>query len=538
MKRFNLILVTLLTVSAFVARSQALSDPSALQQAGKAKYDNKEYIVSAQLFAHAFALIEDRSAGSQRYSAAYNSACSWALAGKSDSAFRVLETAAAENNFGTYYNQLLEDADFLALHQDKRWILVCNQVKVSGDAIEKRKKQILSDLTDTTRRINHSLLTENLYWKKQMAMLSYKALRNKIRGFKAFAKAPATSWWTLYYLMANDTLRVPFLVHIPATYSPFQKTPLFVFLHGGVGRNRFSDPVDEVAMETPVLKRAEELGAIIIFPFADQKFNWLHHQLAFETLLKEIAQVKSNYNIDDNKVYIGGHSDGARGAFWYALNMRTPFAAYFGISYFPTSLTGNTLLGNLRNESPFYGISAIQDKGFNIKTVREMANYAQSMGANWKSFAVNGAHTLPYDQPDSVSFIYDTIIKRSRNPVPQTIQWETDDVRNGRCHWISIARLDTLAKAAGWQKVYNPTITSIRTGKAEVRNFNKNKSGMVIASISGNELFIKTSRVKELVIHVPDRWTDKYRFLKIHLNGRPVVKMNIGPDKEILLMNS
>lgn len=101
----------------------------------------------------------------------------------------------------------------------------------------------------------------------------------------------------------NDTLQVAYLVHIPRQYNARVKTPLYVFMHGGVGRTSFSSQLEEIQLEAPLLQRAFRQQAFVILPFACKSFNWLYHQQAFETIIEEISQAKGRYNIDDNKIY-------------------------------------------------------------------------------------------------------------------------------------------------------------------------------------------------------------------------------------------
>ncbi len=537
MKRFSCVCYFILSglLLLNIAYGQVKEDPSVLMQKGKEDYDHKQYLTSAKQYAKVVNLINDRDIGSSRYMAAYNSACSWALAGQPDSAFTVLNKIASEESFGMFYPQMLKDSDFNSLHNDKRWDHICAVVKRNDELISEKRRKFSANLNDTSKRINHTLLQDSSYWKKQAARLSVNELINKIKLFNSFPAAPEKNWWTLYRLNVNDTLQVSYLVHIPKNYDAHKKTPLYVFLHGGVGRQSFSDPINDIELEAPVLKRAFIENAFVILPFANKNFNWLYHQQAFESILKEIAQVKAFYDIDDNKVYIGGHSDGARGAFWFAVNQRTPFAAFFGLNYFPILLTGNTPLRNLRNEAPFEGISGRDDKGFNIKQVTQMVNYARLLGANWQNTPVQGEHGLPYDKPDSVFFLFDRVIRQIRNPIPQKIQWETDDTRNGQCYWLTITQLDTLQQAQTWQEAYNPTVTSLKTGKDEVRNLNKKKSRAVLAEIRGNHIYIKTSRVKQLEINIPKQWANQYKTMNIHINDKPAYTVSIRPNKTTII---
>jgi len=517
------------------ANAQLPLSASQLMQGGEAAYRNKEYSKSAGLYTAALRLLTDTTTGSARYTAAYNSACSSALAGQPDSAFAVLNQMLSEQSFGTFYPQMIKDSDFDPLHGDKRWQDACRIAGLNYTVLIKARDRKLADLVDPRKRVNYSLFSDSTYWSRQAIKLSVKGLTKKIVSFDRFPEVPRKDWWTLYHIKVNDTLTVPFLVHIPRHYNRNAKTPLYIFLHGGVGRTSISDPLDQVRLETPLLQLAFLDKGFVILPFASKTFNWLYHQQAFEIVLREIAKVKGFYNIDDNKVYIGGHSDGARGAFWFALNQRTPFASFFGLNYFPSLLTGNTPFRNLWNNAPFKGISGIEDKGFNIHQVTQIIDYARSSGANWQNFAVHGEHTLPYDTPDSARFLFDQVKAKIRNSIPKQLQWEADDVRNGRCYWINITQLDTLKDAATWHHPYNPVVTSLKTGKDEVRDLNKKKSGAVIAEVKGCDVYLKTSRIGQLRILVPEQWAEQYQTLNIHLNEQPVYRVRIHASNTTVL---
>lgn len=159
--------------------------------------------------------------------------------------------------------------------------------------------------------------------------------------------------------------------------------------------------------------------AFIIYPLGKKSFGWLYQQEAFETILREIKEIKSLYNIDDNKVYIGGHSNGGSGAFWFALNQPSPFAPSFGLNYLPEVYGSNTSIKNLNNTAPFYGISGIKDKTFPISIVSSIFDYQIVNGANWKNFIKEGDHELPFENRDSINFIFDTLATKTRNPFPK-----------------------------------------------------------------------------------------------------------------------
>lgn len=445
-----------------------------------------------------------------------------------------------------YFKEFMEHGDFYnyeffandttsgCIRNTDVWKNGMASMKIRYDSVQAEISKYKAAINDTSKRLNRSLLTDTAYWQQQAAQKKFPVLLQSIRNFDNYPKPPVTDHWTLYSIKVNDTLNVPFLVYIPRTYNPKKKTPLYLYLHGAAGnRSGFSTDGNTPEFEKEVLREQTRQQAFVIYAFARKDINWLYHQQAFETLLKEISFVKSLYNIDDNRVYVSGHSDGGRGAFWLALNKPTVFAASLGICYYPGLSGFNTHFTNLRNQTPFYGISGTDDGLFNNTTVNEIYHYAQQQGANWHNYNVTGGHGLPYASPDSISFIYDTLQHLTRNLFPTTIQWQTDNTANGRYYWLSINELDTAAATAAWHPVLNPTIT--RDGKTVKANYNLRKSGAIKASIKNNVVKFETSCVKQFSFYVYPELIDISKPVQFFINDKLVSTQKITPDKDLLV---
>jgi tetratricopeptide (TPR) repeat protein len=408
-------------------------------------------------------------------------------------------------------------------------------MKLKFDAWERETNTYIANINDTTKRINRSMLLDTTGVKKIVKSKSAGATMKWIRNFNTYPPPPVKDNWALYHIIVRDTVTVPFLVYIPKDYNPAIKHFLYVYLHGAVSnRSAFSVKSQVPKWEAGVLKKPLSDNAIIIYAFAYKKLNWLQHQEAFEAIEKEVAFTRSLYNIDDNRVYIGGHSDGARGAFWFAVNKPTTFAGFLGMCYFPTVYTGNTTLGNMRNGHPFFGISAKDDALFPVGVVNDIYNYTKAIGGNWENTVMTGDHSLPADSPDSTFFLYNKLFKQVRNIFPKYIAWETDDVRNGRCDWLEITQLDTTAEKAAWHLDQNPTVTRA-DGKTGKYVLNKKRSGAVQATIDGNTVRIQRSRVKELVVYISPEMADLKKPFKIYVNDKLVYDKIVAADKDVML---
>lgn len=134
---------------------------------------------------------------------------------------------------------------------------------------------------------------------------------------------PTRDHWTLYSIRAvtrrGDSIDVPMLTYIPKAYTPRRATPVVVFLHGAVsGRSRFS--VDyEVPRYEAMAAEAERRGWFLLWPFARRDFNWIDDVASLDAIARMIMRLQRTYAIDSTRILVSGHSDGGRGALWFAL---------------------------------------------------------------------------------------------------------------------------------------------------------------------------------------------------------------------------
>lgn len=404
------------------------------------------------------------------------------------------------------------------------WKNAMAYMKPKYDSMQKRVSDYNLAIRDTTRRLNRSPLSDSLAFAKLVKGMSFEKLYNELKNYNAFSKAPVTNHWTLYEVNVNDTLSVPYLVYIPTKYNSKTRTPLYIFLQGAVSnRQQFGVEEPLFQLDDIYLRQPAAQNAFIIYPLARKDINWLYHPAAFEAITKQISFVKSLYNIDDDKVYLTGHSDGGRGVFYFALNRPSEFASFLALNFFPQSLIANTPLRNLRNDKSFFSAVGTKDNIFSFGKVDSIYRYGQSIGDNWKNFAFDEGHGLPTDNPSLITFLYDTLRNKTRKPFTKKIEWETDNVANGRYQWIEITKLDTTLNSPTWAKNYNPGITN--RDNTTPANFNKNKSGIIIASITGNEVSIQTSRVAEFSFYVYPELIDAKRPIKFNVNGKTFFKV-------------
>lgn len=432
------------------------------------------------------------------------------------------------------YDTFLNDSLNICLRDLPEWKKFIGDFKFKTDSNAVAIKKITDDLSDPSQRVNNSPLTDSIYLSQLYKSNNAVDLMTKIKAFNNFPIPGATGNWTLYQMKINDTLTVPYLLYIPIKYDIKQKAPLYVYLHGGViNRLKFANPAyipngDEIK----IMDKAKEQQAFILYPLGNKNFNWLYHQAAFEMVLNEIAKIKSLYNINDNQVYIGGHSNGGQGAFWFALNKPTTFSSFYCLNYSPMLLKGSTMLRNLNNQRKVFGISGSEDEAFPITRVAAIYKIGLKNGANWKNYTFKGDHGLSINHRDSINFVFDSLKMISRDPFPKEIELETDNVTNGRNAWIEITQLDTLAQKASWQNELDTVIN--KDGKVYKYNFNKHKSGAITATADNNVVRIQSSRVKEITLYISPDQFDLKKKIQVYVNGTLVFDKKVSLDKNVI----
>lgn len=129
-------------------------------------YDSHEYLKSGHKYSEAFMALEnklmmDRGIMYERY----NAACSWALAGETDSSFIQLLKIAKDDKFKGY-KYILADTDLNSLHQDPRWTEVLEIVKSNEANIDRTLVAILDTIfmTDQEYRLQIDSVGNEYGW--------------------------------------------------------------------------------------------------------------------------------------------------------------------------------------------------------------------------------------------------------------------------------------------------------------------------------------------------------------------------------------
>ncbi len=447
------ITLSLLLIS-FLARGQdnySTLTQRALETMWKSK-DEAGYRKALDLYEEAFKMYPDSIDGT----GLYKSSVIASELTDYEKAFRYLTPLAKMKTYKDGYPGWIyiigesAESEYKNLLKDPRWnILRINAIKDKENFYKE-----LNKIEDEFFKIKNYSLDEN-----QDGKMLYTHLKN----YQPFISKNQQNYSVTFKV--NDSAKTSYLIHLPHSYNPQKKYPLLFFLHGAVRVNALSD----YQMEQENLggwnrfytKYADLNNVILVFPKGSKKYNWMNPDDGFFMIPNMLKQIKKTINIDDNKVFISGHSNGATGSFSYLMKDPTPFAGFYGFNTYPKVFTGGTFAENMKNRS-FINFSTDQDYYYPPDANDKLTKLMQGIKADYNDYRYNGfPHWFPqFDESEpAYQILFKDLKNRTRNRFPKEISWEFDNDKYGTVDWLSDIKLDTLKSNAIWHKELNFKIT-------------------------------------------------------------------------------
>lgn len=264
-------------------------------------------------------------------------------------------------------------------------------------------------------------------------------------------------------MRCSDGVTRPYVTYLPSGYDPARPTPLLIYLHGGVSRRELPDDPRDYADAHPFLALAEEQTWVMIFPMGQENATWWD-KVGIANVHAQLRTAKQRYNIDDDRVWMTGFSDGGSGSFGFAMLHPSEFAAFvplnghMGVSNLAGDLP--TYAGNLAN-TPLHVINTDLDGLYPAARMRRTIEMALTAGADIRYREYVGiGHELAYAE-EELPRIAQFLERHRRDPFPAQIDWEAADPDFGLCRWLRIDRV-LPAEPAAWHTDVNMVLTDDR----------------------------------------------------------------------------
>ena len=240
----------------------------------------------------------------------------------------------------------------------------------------------------------------------------------------------------------RDGIEHEYVVLIPDNYDPAIRYPVRVYLHGGVSRPKRENG-EFWRNEARIIRN----DSVVVIPSGwSESLWWQDSQI--ENLNGILQDLKRVYNLDENKVFLLGISDGATGAYYQGLKATTPWAAFLPLNGHPivlanpaTEADGDIHVTNLRNK-PLFVINGDEDPLYPTSSVRPFLSLFDAAGVLIDFRAQpNAGHDTSWWE-DEAPAMDAFMAEWSRRPLPPRLSWETETTdRYNRAHWLVIDEL-------------------------------------------------------------------------------------------------
>ncbi len=252
---------------------------------------------------------------------------------------------------------------------------------------------------------------------------------------------------------------IPYLLRVPLSYREDRPAPLLVYLSGGAG---FA--IDGVNSAENIVS---ETGYMVLYPQAGG--YWWRPEAArrFDAVLRDVFE---RYNIDRDRIYLTGFSNGGTGALYFASRWPHRFAAVVSLmgagQCTEEVKAGLPNLGNL----PLLLVHGANDPRIapecSTSTHAALTEQRHAFKPELKILP-NRAHDITLDSDDGLTLAF--FANKVRNPFPREVDVSLSDSIAARGYWVEIldgkpgkSSVEARVKADNSIEIHSHDVKSLR----------------------------------------------------------------------------
>lgn len=317
---------------------------------------------------------------------------------------------------------------------------------------------------------------------------------------------------------------------VPDNYDPARGYQVRVQLHGGVAR--------------PSAEGREGIGRIPGDP--DQIYvhprGWDRSEWWFPTQVDNLARIldrlKRTYNIDENRIYLTGISDGGTGVYFMAFREPTPWANFLPLNGHMMVLgnpevgaDGQMFPGNARNR-PFFVVNGGLDRLYPAGRVKPYVEHLRALGAEVVFHVqAKAGHNTDW-WPEEREAFEQFANQHPRDPLPDRLSWETERTdRYNRMSWLII---DGLGRVDGEATLRDSNLLAGAPEPFPIF-WREGESGRVDLERKGNTVEASTRGVRAFTLLLSPAEFDFSQPIAVKVNGRAVFQRRVDPSVLTLL---
>ena len=261
-------------------------------------------------------------------------------------------------------------------------------------------------------------------------------------------------------------------IYLPPNYDPARAYPLLVMLHGGsangnlflgvvMGNNMNWREYDQHLWDEYAPRWTPDW--IVVAPDGFGQVMWRF--MGEQDVLDVIADVQRHYTIDENRIALGGLSNGGVGAYNLGMRHAHRFSVVHAIAGAPSWLqysgrgipveqqaamipqSGMQLAENAINTDFRYFHGRVDPGPMRPAFVQEFTKLIATLGVPYKETWFDTGHDLLY-LVHRRGKVYADLEPLRRKQRPSEVRVVTGDYRANRQHWVAVTRIDGFPRLA------------------------------------------------------------------------------------------
>lgn len=236
----------------------------------------------------------------------------------------------------------------------------------------------------------------------------------------------------------------PFVFVVPDSYDPTRRYPVRFYLQGDTSRPASSAESGVRWLNYDALARED---SIVVFPGAWNGIPWWG-AMQVDHMAAVLDQLKRAYNVDENRVFLLGSSDGGTGVYYHALVAATQWAAFLPFNGDPATLADPAvgvdtgLFASNMSNRPLLAVHGERDHIFPAASVASwMRLFERAGGQVTLRLKADYGHETRW-WADEVPVMDRFMGAHPRDPLPDRVSWETTGVEHfNRAAWVVVDEL-------------------------------------------------------------------------------------------------
>ncbi len=241
---------------------------------------------------------------------------------------------------------------------------------------------------------------------------------------------------------ADDTEQ-PYAIYLPFNFDENKKYPFVMMLHGAGSNHRlalkrvFGKSNKEGESDVEASRYFEEwkdVNYIVAAPFARGTAGY--QGISENDVWAVLEDVKSRFNIDENRTYLTGLSMGGGGTLWIGLTKPDVWAAIAPVCPAPPAGT-DKLAGNAFN-LPVHFFHGDADPVVPVEGSRTWVKNMEAQGVDVKLKEYPGVKHDSWINAYADGQLFDLLDQYERNQFPKKINFTTPQLKYNKAYWVEI----------------------------------------------------------------------------------------------------